>query len=104
MLRSASVEMSPLTNAALDGAPLAIDAVQFAKTQEIAWVIGTILRRLHCYLLIFAREGGKLQGLQVIAQKHLGRNRREGRGLAKHRHAGAPAVAGVESTLAMRLR
>ncbi len=63
-------------NAALDVAPLAIDALQFAQAQQIARVIGAILRRLHRHLLILAREGGKLQRLEMIAQQHLRRDDR----------------------------
>ena len=53
----------------------------FAKAQQIARVIGAILRRFHGDFFILARECGKLQGLEVIAQQHLGRNDRRRWGL-----------------------
>ena len=68
-------------NAPLYVAALAIDALQFAQAQEIARVIGSVLRRFHGDLLILARECGKLQGLQMIAQQHLGRDDCRGCGL-----------------------
>src|SRR3974390_1231449 len=63
-------------NAALDVTPLAVDALQFTKAQQIAWIVGAILRRLHRHLLIFARESRKLQCLEVIAEQQLGRDNR----------------------------
>jgi hypothetical protein len=50
-------------NATLDVAPFAIDALQFAQTQEIARSVGPVLRRFHRHFLILAREGWKLQRL-----------------------------------------
>jgi hypothetical protein len=61
-------------NATLYVTTLAINALQFAKAQQIARVIGAILRRFHGDFFILARECGKLQGLEVIAEQHLGRN------------------------------
>src|ERR1700726_2158025 len=68
-------------NAALDVAAFAIDALQFAQAQQIARVIGSVLRRFHGNLLILARECGKLQGFEMIVQQHLGRDDRWGWGL-----------------------
>jgi hypothetical protein len=39
-------------------------------------VIGAVLRRFHGDPLILARECGKLQGLEMIAEQHLGRDDR----------------------------
>ena len=63
-------------NTTFDVAPLAIDALQFAQSKQIAWIVGAILGRLHRHLLILAREGGKLQRLEVIAQQNLRRDNR----------------------------
>jgi len=51
-------------NATLYVTTLAINALQFAKAQQIARVIGAILRRFHGDFFILARECGQ----------HLGRN------------------------------
>src|SRR5271169_6022115 len=56
-------------NATLYVATLAIDALQFAQPQQIARVIGAILRRFHGDFFILARECGKLQGLEMIAEQ-----------------------------------
>ena len=77
-------------NPALHVAALAIDALQFAQPQQIARVIGAILRRFHGDLLILARECGKLQGLEMIAQQHLGRDDRRGCGLFGERSCLCP--------------
>ena len=42
-------------NAALDVAPLTIDPLQFAQAQQIARIIGTILRRFHGDFFVLAR-------------------------------------------------
>jgi len=63
-------------NVPLHIAPLAINALQFAQAQQIARVIGAILRRFHGDLFILARECGKLQGFEMMAQQHLGRDDR----------------------------
>src|ERR1700730_17086404 len=47
-----------------------------SHSAAVARVIGAVLRRLHGDLLIFAREYEKLQGLEIIAQQHLGRDDR----------------------------
>lgn len=47
------------TNAAFNIAPFPVDALQLAQAQEIARVIGAILRGLHRRLLILACECGK---------------------------------------------
>ena len=65
---------------ALDVAPLAVDALQFAQTQQIAWIVGAILCRFHRHLLILARERWQLQRLEMIAEQHL---RRDSRGLVQ---------------------
>jgi hypothetical protein len=70
-------------NATFDVAPLAIDALQFAQSKQIARVVGAILRRLHRHLLILAREGRQLQRLEMIAEQHLGRDGRDRRGLVQ---------------------
>src|SRR4030081_2508950 len=54
-------------NATLYVTTLAINALQFAKAQQIARVIGAILRRFHGDFFILARECGKLQGLEVCS-------------------------------------
>src|ERR1700732_3863031 len=59
-------------NATLYVAALTIDALQFAQAQQIARIIGTILRRFHGDFFVLAGECGKLQSLEMIIQQHLG--------------------------------
>ena len=59
-------------NATLYVAALTIDALQFTQAQQIARIIGTILRRFHGDFFVLAGECGKLQSLEMIIQQHLG--------------------------------
>jgi transposase len=47
-------------------------ALQFAQAQQIARIIGTILRRFHGDLLILTRECGKLQSLEMSTRVRSG--------------------------------
>ena len=91
-------------DAALDVTPLAIDALQFAQTQQIARIIGAILGGFHRHLLILARECGKLQRLEVIAEQHLGRDGGQRRGVGGYGHAGTPTAFDTGRGLATRSR
>src|ERR1700736_5589829 len=57
-----SVESSP-AECDLYVAALTIDALQFAQAQQIARIIGMILRRFHGDFFVLAGECGKLQSL-----------------------------------------
>ena len=91
-------------NATLYVAALTIDALQFTQTQQIARIIGAILCRFHGHLLVLARERGKLQRLEMIAEQYLGRDGGQRRGVAGHRHARAPAAIDAGRALATRSR
>jgi hypothetical protein len=78
--------------------------LQLAQTQQIARVVGAIARRFHRHLLIFARERGELQRLEMISQQHLRRDNRRRGWFMRHGHAETPAVAGSGPALAMSPR
>jgi hypothetical protein len=59
-------------DATLDHPAFTVDALQFAQAQQIARVIGPILRGLKRDLLIFAREGWQLSALRWFASSTAG--------------------------------
>lgn len=63
-----------LPDAALDIAPVAVDALQFAQAQQITRIVGLILGAGQCTLLVFAGEGGQLQQLQMMREEDLRRS------------------------------
>ena len=72
--------------------------------EKMARIIGAILCRFHGHLLVLARERGKLQRLEMIAEQYLGRDGGQRRGVAGHRHARAPAAIDAGRALATRSR
>ena len=91
-------------DAALDTAPFAVDALEFAQTQQIAGVISAVLGSFHCDLVILAREGGKLQDLEMVAKQHLGSDSCQRLSVMGHRHADILSGDEIEPGLAMSPR
>jgi len=81
----------------LDHPTFAIDPLEFAQPQQVAWVIGAVLRGFEGDLFVLAHERRQLERLEVVGQQHRGRHacRCLRHGGQRHRdlgHADTPAA------------
>src|SRR4051794_22031606 len=62
-----------LADAPFDEAALAVDQFKLGQAQQVSWVIDALPGTIAGDLLVLARKGRQLQGLQVMRQQHLRR-------------------------------